>query len=662
MKTFSLSLLCLGLIRYGLGRPTEECPILGPVLPSGFDLSKSKVVQEVKSNFPATIESILSSGIINEAHTSFAINVFSTATNESLYSYYHAAEALDDTLSTGKLDDETVFRIGSVSKLYTAYALLANSGFDVVNRPVTEILPELAAGSGGAPLEIATCPNDTIPGCGFEDFLAYMKETKRPVTLPYQVPVYSDGGFAMLGGVLQRLTGLPYNDAIRTILGNPLRLNSSSSIEPKGKDRNVLAIPGPAEVSSWGKDKQVIAGTGGVYSSGADLRKIGLSILNNEILTPVETRRWMKPQGNTASLTTSVGAPWEINRLTLPVSPKSNRTRISDLYTKLGGNAGYAAVIALSPDHGLGFSILTAGVGAVPARIPLRNAVGTAFITAAERAGWENAKRTYPGTFVDESRNGSNLTITVDEGEPGLGLESFFINGSEWRANLTFPGADPIYGDDILVRLYPIGAKSVSGSTQLSSYRAVPQLKPIVPRSAVEGGEGLFDDGCTTWESVGFWGDGDEFTFKVVDGKVVMRIIFMTIIDTSGGAAACKIRGAIDAVNDKAVRRLVGLLNQMPKSTTLTWNADRYPGPDMLIVCIQDHKYNDLYFGRALGYSAALRVTIGDTEGKPDGRCLILPPRRIDDKGLEIALQYDKGTLQKLKDNTEFSEYFSQRN
>ncbi|KAL6918636.1 hypothetical protein ACHAPO_009544 [Fusarium lateritium] len=546
MKTFFSSLLCLGLVRNGLGRPTEECPILGPVLPSGFDLSEFKVIKEAKSNFPETIESLFSSGIINETHTSFAINVFSTATNESLYSYYHAAEALDDTLSTGKLDDETVFRIGSVSKLYTAYAILANSGFDVVNCPVTEILPELAgnnrsdlteriiwedvtigallshqAGSGGAPLEISTCPNDAIPGCGFEDFLAYMKLNKRPVTLPYEVPVYSDGGFAMLGGVLERLSGLPYNDAIKTVLGKPLGLNSSTSIAPKGKDRNVLAIPGPPEVSSWAQDKQVIAGTGGVYSSGADLRRIGLSILNNEILTSVETRRWMKPQGNTASLTMSVGAPWEINRLTLPVSPKSNRTRISDIYTKLGGNAGYAAVIALSPDHGIGFSVLTAGVGAVPARIPLRNAIGTAFITAAERAGWENAERTYPGTFVDESRNGSNLTITVDEGQPGLGLESFFINGSEWRANLTAPASDPIYGDDILVRLYPIGATSVSGSTQLISYRAVSQLKPIVPRSAVEGGEGLFDDGCTTWESVGFWGDGDEFTFKVVDGEVV---------------------------------------------------------------------------------------------------------------------------------------------
>jgi CubicO group peptidase (beta-lactamase class C family) len=92
------------------------------------------------------------------------------------------------------------------------------------------------------------------------DFLAYMKMNKRPVTLPYEVPVYSDGGFAMLGGVLQRLTGLPYNDAIKTILGKPLGLNSSTSIEPKDNDRNVLVVPGPAEVSSWGQDKQVIAG------------------------------------------------------------------------------------------------------------------------------------------------------------------------------------------------------------------------------------------------------------------------------------------------------------------------------------------------------------------------------------------------------------------
>ncbi|KAF4415547.1 trichothecene 3-O-acetyltransferase [Fusarium acutatum] len=125
---------------------------------------------------------------------------------------------------------------------------------------------------------------------------------------------------------------------------------------------------------------------------------------------------------------------------------------------------------------------------------------------------------------------------------------------------------------------------------------------------------------------------------------------------------ASSVKRAIAAVNNKAVRRLVGLLNQMPKSTSLTWNVDRYPGPDMLIVCVQAHRYNDIYFGRDLGYPSAFRVTVGDTEGKPDGRCIILPPRHMEGQGLELILQYDGSTLERLENNMEFSRFFIRRN
>ncbi|KAI8407705.1 hypothetical protein FOFC_13146 [Fusarium oxysporum] len=121
---------------------------------------------------------------------------------------------------------------------------------------------------------------------------------------------------------------------------------------------------------------------------------------------------------------------------------------------------------------------------------------------------------------------------------------------------------------------------------------------------------------------------------------------------------ATSVKRAIAAVNNKAVRRLVGILNQMPKSTSLTWNVDRYPGPDMLIVCLQAHRYNDIYFGRDLGYPSAFRVTVGDTEGKPDGRCIILPPRHAEGHGLELILQYDSCTLERLESNSEFSKFF----
>ncbi|KAF5009443.1 hypothetical protein FDECE_4325 [Fusarium decemcellulare] len=546
MGVLSLSLLSLALSSLGQSIPTEECPILGPVFPSNFDLSKTKAIRDAKKSFPTVIESLFSSEVLNHTQTSFAIDVFSTATNESLYSYYHAGEGLHGTLTTGDLDDGTIFRIGSVSKIFTVYSILAKHGLDIFNHPVTNYVPELAgnsdsdpldkikwedvtvgalaaqqAGSGGVPLESVTC-YATPEGCTTQDFLAVMKDKKRPVTLPFQASIYSDAGFAILGVVLQRITGLSYNEAIQSVLAGPLGLNSTTSTEPKDKDVNALILPGSADESSWGFDNQVTAPSGGIYSNNADLRAIGLSILHSQLLSPASTRQWMKPLGGTASLTNSVGAPWEINRLSLPISPGSNRTRISDLYTKLGGNAGYAAVFALSPDHGIGFSVLVAGPSAVADRIPLRDAVGTVFVPAAEHAAVENAALNYAATFADDSDPSSNLTLTVDKDHPGLGLESWNVNGTDWRSNLTLPGLDPLPSSSFTVRLYPMGATSqTNSSSEQISFRAVPQIRPIAPRAAVESGQGLFDNGCETWFSVGFWDSIDEFVFEVVDGRVV---------------------------------------------------------------------------------------------------------------------------------------------
>lgn len=125
--------------------------------------------------------------------------------------------------------------------------------------------------------------------------------------------------------------------------------------------------------------------------------------------------------------------------------------------------------------------------------------------------------------------------------------------------------------------------------------------------------------------------------------------------------AASKITQAIRAVDNVALRRLVGLLAQMPKATSLTWNVNRWPGPDMLIVCTNKLPLTTLQYG-SLGCSEAARITVGNTEEKPDGRCLLLPSRKSDGRGMEIALQYDLATLERLKDDAEFAEYMEWRN
>ncbi|KAI5455602.1 beta-lactamase/transpeptidase-like protein [Mariannaea sp. PMI_226] len=531
--------------------PTADCPLFGPSFPSGVDVRYSDAFQKAISAFPKALAEEFSVGSLNKSTSIFAIDVFSTVSNSSVFQHYYVGNDGKDSVIGGKLGDKTISRIGSVSKVWTVYAILATAGMKVFNDPVTKYLPELAGnastnpiervnwtdvtvgalasqqgGSGGVPLAAFDCGNK--PGeCSIPAFLETMRDEKHPTEPPFQNPLYSDGGFAILGRVLERLTGKPYNDALQVALAKPLGLNSTSSVAPHNKHLNAIVVPGGINYSSWGVDNQIAASTGGVYTNGADLRKLGLSILNSELLTPSESRRWFKPLGHTTSLTFAVGAPWEIHRLALPVTPKSNRTRTLDLYTKLGGNTAYSGVLALDPDHGIGYSIMAAGPNAIPDRYTLRDLVGDIFLPAAEHAAFENAKKNYAGTFSHPTMPGTNLTLTVDEGFAGLGLESFYFNNSDARillgAPLSLAATDPFK-----VRIYHTGLTSKDSISALYtpkptaqfSYRAVLDYLPYADQGPAREGKSMFMQECESWESVGFADGYDELILGVVNGKL----------------------------------------------------------------------------------------------------------------------------------------------
>lgn len=342
------------------------------------------------------------------------------------------------------------------------------------------------------------------------------------MTPPWGTVAYSDNGYALLGRVLERLTNKTYEESLASSLGTPLDLTSTSTtLPPNGS--NIFALQGDSTASSWGLDNRLSEGSGGVYSNGADLRRIGLSILHSELLSPEDTREWMTPHGHTSSLTTSVGAPWEIYRLGLPVSPGSKRTRISDLYTKAGGQAGYGSVLALSPDHGLGFSLNVAGASAGSARWILRGALADTFIVAAEHAAAANAAEKFAGVYTDPTSAATNITLSVEPDKPGLGLDTFFVEGTDWRTNVSAPfGIAEIPSANLSIRLYPNGIASANGDV---GFYGVPEVTPRGERSASEGGAGLFDRGCETWQSLGFFSFlgvwPESFIINVVGGRAV---------------------------------------------------------------------------------------------------------------------------------------------
>ena len=230
----------------------------------------------------------------------------------------------------------------------------------------------------------------------------------------------------------------------------------------------------------------------------------------------------MQPRSATSALTGLVGAPWEIYRLAIPVTADSNRTRVSDLYCKLGGNAGYGAVFCLSPDHGTGFSILVAGEGALSDRFFLRDLVGETLIPAAEHAAQAHAARIYPGTYGNSTHN---VTLTIDDDHTGIGLTSYFYNGTQSLGAVTgiTPDALQTPPKDLMIRLYPtkpLPAPTLPRGTQRVSFRAVAQSSKPDPKGQVLSGKNIFAEACDSWQTVGFWIDLDEFVIEFVDGEV----------------------------------------------------------------------------------------------------------------------------------------------
>ncbi|QGI99558.1 hypothetical protein CEK26_012627 [Fusarium fujikuroi] len=410
---------------------SNDVPLIGPSFLPNFDISKTNFLAEAKQKFPSLVEELFDTKVLNKTDLIFAVDVFSASTNDSLYSYFHVGDTYKDTLTKGNLTEDTIFRTGSVTKVFTVYAIIAKAGIEALSYPVSIFLPELLGNSSTNPLEridwseitvgaLATHQAGTsgpgqylkpgFDGADREAFLEFMRDTQVPTMGPWRSALYSDAGFGVLTLILERLTGQEYKDAIKDIIFKPLGMNSSSAVVPNGTDVDAVARTG---LVSWGTDVPIVAGSGGIYSSAKDLRLAGLSILNSDLLSSSTTREWMKPRSSTGTLVELVGAPWEITRLTLPTGPESNRTRVSDLYLKAGGTNDYTCFIALSPDHGIGFSILIAGETATPARWPLRDVTGTTFITAAEYAAAESAEKNLTDRISVAAAEGERLLSVI---------------------------------------------------------------------------------------------------------------------------------------------------------------------------------------------------------------------------------------------------------
>lgn len=120
-----------------------NCPI-GAALPAPRNVKSSATWKKSTKEFQAQLEKALKNDFAN-LNTSFSLNVFSAYDDDALFEYHYEDPALADALPDGKeLNGDTVYRIASVSKMLTAYLVLVERGFDVLDEPLSKYVPEIA--------------------------------------------------------------------------------------------------------------------------------------------------------------------------------------------------------------------------------------------------------------------------------------------------------------------------------------------------------------------------------------------------------------------------------------------------------------------------------------------------------------------------------------
>ncbi|ETS73636.1 hypothetical protein PFICI_14582 [Pestalotiopsis fici W106-1] len=494
-----------------LSAAINNCPLDGPVFPKPTKLSSMPVIKEAVANLTNYFAQ-WNSNYTATANFSYSVQIFSAHEQDPLFTYSHTSPKLAKINHPGvaTVDENTVFRLGSLTKVFTVYNFLLNAGDEIWNAPITKYIPELAAmvantssssdavyniawndvtiGSlatqmSGIPRDYALLgevsqqdstkdhvvqlgfpplPEADLPPCGDTplcdraQFFAGMAKF-APSVGTFQTPTYSDIGFQLLGYALEEITGKDFQSLLQDTVLTPLNLNGTYYKVPKAA---LGVIPGNANLTKWNFQLGDEAPAGNMYSTAADLSKLGRAILNYKQLSPAVTKRWLKPFSFSSDPRASVGAPWGVRRI--PLGPEYRETTG---YNKAGGIGSYMAAFILIPDYDIGFSIMIAGDIPGNTNWNIADIMGNVMVPAVTAAAKSQAATKFNGVYTAPANvtNGGKLnrplnsTITIaTDGKPGLSVDRWISNGTDFRNNvvalqLTYQPTIPS------IRLYPGG-------------------------------------------------------------------------------------------------------------------------------------------------------------------------------------------------------------
>ncbi|MEK6477992.1 serine hydrolase domain-containing protein [Catalinimonas sp. 4WD22] len=299
-KLPNLSLtVCLLLLLWACSPQTKDTAEKKEIKAEAIQLSYSNTYQPPKFEEDHRIENILKlapeiSNIFNDhaEEQHFPGYVYGIVVDDSLiFSDAYGVINLDNQVG---VDEQSLFKIASMTKSFTAMGImkLNEEGKLDLHAPAQQYLPELSnieyPTRDAAPITIfnlltmtAGFPEDNPWGDRQledtdEEFLDFLSNGISMSNVPNEDFEYSNLGYAMLGYIISRVSGMPYQEYITKNIFLPLGM-TDTHWEYKGLPEDQLAIGYRWEDEQWKPEPMLHDGAfgamGGLITSLSDFSK-----------------------------------------------------------------------------------------------------------------------------------------------------------------------------------------------------------------------------------------------------------------------------------------------------------------------------------------------------------------------------------------------------
>lgn len=227
-----------------------------------------------------------------------------------------------------------IFRIGSITKQFTATAILklADEKKIDLQASITTYLPEF--NTGGSTITVEQLLNHTsgiksytsLPGVmtganklkttTVTDMLALIQQQPHDFA-PGERYLYNNSGYFLLGAIIERVTGKPYDQYITQHFLKPLRM-TSTYVNEKGLPATVATgyeATGEKTFQAAGAvDSSIPFAAGSLYATVDDLWKWNQAIFSGKVVKRSWLERAWSPTTLTGGQQVSYGYGWQLGR------------------------------------------------------------------------------------------------------------------------------------------------------------------------------------------------------------------------------------------------------------------------------------------------------------------------------------------------------------